>query len=54
MMPDSDSERSRTLIPIQGGQGFRSIPSRVVIDVAMGSGDRLGVKRQCLGGPFPE
>jgi hypothetical protein len=52
MMSDSDSDRSRTLIPIQGGQGFRLIPSRVVVDVGMESGDSLGVKGHRFGGPF--
>lgn len=54
MMRDSDSDRIWTLIPIQGGQRFRSIPSRVVIDVAMESGGSFGVKHDRLGSPFPE
>lgn len=52
MIPDSDSDRSRTLIPIQAGHRFQSIPDRVVIDVVMESGDGFGVKHQRLGGPF--
>ena len=52
MMSDSDSDRRRTLIPIQGGQGFRLIPSRVFVDVGMESGDSLGVKGQRFGSPF--
>jgi hypothetical protein len=54
MMSDSDSDRSRALIPMQGGQGFRLIPSRVVVDVGMESGDSLGVKGQRFGGPFSQ
>ena len=46
MMSDSDSDRRWTLIPIQGGQGFRLIPSTVVVDVGMVSDDSLGVKGQ--------
>jgi hypothetical protein len=49
MMSDSDSDRSRTLIPMQGGQGFR-----VVVDVGMESGDSLGVQGQRFGGPFSQ
>ena len=44
--PDTDSDPRRTPIPM--------IPDRAVVDVAMGSGARLGVKRQRLGSPFSQ
>ena len=54
LKPDADSDGRRTPIPTEGGHRFRAIPDRAVVDVAMESGDRLGVKQQCLGGPFAE
>ena len=46
LMPDTDSNPKRTVIPM--------IPSRIVIDMAMGSGDAFGVKHDRLGGLFSE
>ena len=51
-MADGDSDRSRAVIPIQGGQGFQLIPDRGVVGMAMGSGGGFGLKRQRLGGPY--
>ena len=41
-MPDTDSKPRRTAIPM--------IPSRIVIDLVMGSGGSFGVKHDRLGG----
>lgn len=46
LKPDAESDPRRTVIPM--------IPSKVVVDVVMGSGGRLGVKHDRLGGPFAE
>lgn len=46
LMPDTDSNPRRTVDPM--------IPSRIVIDVAMGSGGAFGVKHDHLGSLFSE
>ena len=46
LKPDADSDPRRTVIPM--------IPSKVVVDVFMGSGSRLGVKHDRLCSPFSQ